>query len=131
MGKHQSLTVNAIQNSLNKEGLGMILMARTPSKTTLCDLFKSKHLLLPREVVGPACALASDMRRTEMGWMGGGTSLGNELWDAFITPGVRDAKFFMSKKDFRGAFATLLGLLLYTKQDDDWLRDQEIYCNWR
>merc|ERR1712194_480546 len=134
--KGNMLTVNAIQDSLNNKGLGIVMLTETKAKSTLAALLKMDHFLLPASVVGSACDLAGSMRDTEMRWMGGGTSLGNELWDAFILPAVRDAMQLVKRKSsvsdaLSEAFGILLGLLLFTNQDDAWLCDQEIYCDWK
>lgn len=125
------MTLDEIQDSLNREGLGFILLASSPNITTRAALLKKDHLILPADVIAVACELADGMREMQMDWMGGDTSLGNALWSDFVTPGVKEAWRLMRSKDIQRAFATLLGLLLYMHTDDGWLRDQEVWCNWK
>lgn len=96
----------------------------------MAEILATDHLILPAEVVGPACEKAEEMRDMQISWLGGGTSLGNALWDNFITPSATDADALARSRNYRPALAELMGLLLYMQGDDGWLCDQEVYCDW-
>jgi hypothetical protein len=63
-------------------------------------------------------------------WMGGGTSLGNALWARFFQPAVAAALADARAGEYQAAMGHLLGLLLIGINDDTWLQDNEVYCDW-
>ncbi|CAE8588555.1 unnamed protein product, partial [Polarella glacialis] len=122
-------SLDEIQDDLNAKGWGIILLEPACTRSTLAALIKKDHLLLPVEVVGPACEVSGDMDEMRLSWAGGGTSLGNALWQHYIFPGTADAERMIHRGHFRAAFTELLGLLLFMESDDCWLCDQEVACD--
>jgi len=111
----------------------LITLERMPVRKALSDqaLLEKDHLMLPVEVVGPACELADDMQMLCGEWKGGGTSMGNALWFDFILNVLKDAEGELRRHNSRVAFSLALGLLLFMRAEDGWLLDQEVYMDWK
>jgi len=123
-----------IQDGLNKEGLGIILLEVVPvrGRFTRASFFEKDHLLLPVEVVGKSCEMAAEMRSTATSWKATSGSLSKALWRQFLAPSARDASVLAEKGSYRVAIPKLLGPLLFMRSaGDEWMRDPEVQSDWR
>ena len=102
----------------------------SPDLITRDTLLAKRHLLLPDEVVITARKYSRAASEMIHEWMGGGTSLGNALWARFFQPAVAAALADARAGEYQAAMGHLLGLLLIGINDDTWLQDNEVYCDW-
>lgn len=101
---------------------------QSPDSINMEYVLGIKHLLVPVQLGKAADKLDVTIREMCSEWMGGGTSCGNAVWGHFMMPKLNDAQKMIQKKQWRKAFGILLGLQLFASYDEDWIRDQEIYC---
>jgi len=101
---------------------------QTPDSINVEYALGLQHMLLPVQPGKVARQLSGSIRGMCSSWMGGGTSCGDAVWDNFMMPKLQEAQKMIQKKQWRKAFGILLGLQLFASYDDDWIRDQEIYC---
>ncbi|KAK3283269.1 hypothetical protein CYMTET_9026 [Cymbomonas tetramitiformis] len=94
-------------------------------------LASAKHLLVPRMVGNVAVKLSGQIKQTTINWMGGGTSLGNTVWNQYMLPHVSQSRKFLSQQKWHEAFRHLLGMHLFAVwSGGDWIQDQEVYCDY-
>jgi len=101
---------------------------QTPDSINVEYALGLQHMLLPVQLGKVARQLSGSIREMCSEWMGGGTSCGNAVWGHYMMPKLKKAQEMIQKKQWRKAFGILLGLQLFASYDDDWIRDQEIYC---